>query len=617
MPNNLKNNQEVKCSRITDWNVWVVVLFAIIAFIFTLPMFINIDNWGGQDWDLHTFFQAVPRRTIVEYHQFPLWNPYHCGGSPLLAYPQSYLLSPIFSVLVLFGEIRGMKIEIWLFMILGMYGTFLVARHYRLEKIPSIFASFIFMLSSTYTVSAIAGNITLFNTAYIPWVFLFFLKSFTDIKYVAFCSFAILLIYFGGGVHTLLMVFAFIGVYAILAILCRENKLLPTAKIAFLIGIMVILLGAVKFFPSIELTLRYPRYITDYSGFSLKSLGYCLFSRDQAYASLYKFPRDLGLIDGMSWGMDENSMYIGFIPALLFLIGICFYFKRRMELALTTIVIFWLIFGNRVPVSLWEFLHKLPIYNLQRVATRYRFIFIFCLSLFAAFGLQRLKDWIAGRTNNKRLANIISKIILLIVLVDLMVIGIPLWKNAFVIPPLTIIQSNEFYQVWRGPGYDKSGITIMEYEADEGSSYVNYLSHLGTVDAYEPVPFPRNALPKGSDDYRGEVYIAGSDGIAAIKEWTPNRLVIGVDVLSEDYLIVNQNYYPGWKIKGKRDTGVESRDGLISVKVFPDDKEIELYYLPDTFIMGLITTSLTVLLLIYLFARSRLPRFIRNSEEGA
>ena len=163
MLNNLKSSREVKCYRTTNWNVWIVVLFAIIAFIFTLPMFINIDNWGGQDWDLHTFFQAVPRKTIVEYHQFPLWNPYHCGGCPLLAYPQSYLLSPMFSVLLFFGEIRGMKIEIWIFMTLGMYGAYLVARQYRLDKIPSIFASFIFMLSSTYTVSAIAGNITLFN----------------------------------------------------------------------------------------------------------------------------------------------------------------------------------------------------------------------------------------------------------------------------------------------------------------------------------------------------------------------------------------------------------------------------------------------------------------------
>jgi len=444
------------------------------------------------------------------------------------------------------------------------------------------------------------------------------LKAFADIKYVVFCSFALLLIYFGGGVHTMMMIFTFIWIYALSAILSRENKLLSTVKIFLLIGILVFLLGAIKFYPSIELTLQYPRHLSDYSGFSLKSLGYCLFSGDQSYASLYNFSTERGLIGGMSYGMDENSMYIGIIPALLFLIGIFFYFKRRMALAVTTILIFWITLGNRIPVSLWELIHKLPVYSLQRVATRYRFIFIFCLSLLAAFGLQRLHDWIAGLTGKKRLAHILSLTILLVVPADLMVIGIPLWKEAFVIPPVPIVQSDEFYQVWHGPEYDKTGIKVMGYETDKGSSYVNYLSNLGTVDAYEPVPFPKRPRPKSLDDYRGEVYIAGSDGIVTIKEWTPNRLLIGIDILSEGYLIVNQNYYPGWKIRGKKNAEIKPRDGgLISVKVSPDDNEIELYYLPDTFIMGLITSSITLLLIIYLFSRSSLLRFIRKSRKGA
>jgi len=617
MINGPENNSEQKYPRSFKWNIRILAVFAIIAFLFTLPIFLNIDNWGSQDWDLHTFFQAVPRQTIVEYHQFPLWNPYHCGGSPLLAYPQSYFLSPVFSLLVFFGEIRGMKLEIWLLITMGMYGTYLVARHHRLEKIPAILAAVIFMLSSGYTVSAIAGNITFFTVAFIPWVLLFFMKAFSDIKYVVFCSFALLLIYFGGGVHTMMMVFVFIGVYSLLAIITRENKLWPTVKIVCLTGILVFLLGAVKFFPSVELTLKYPRYITDYSGFSLSSLGYCLFSRDQSYAALFKFPRVIGLIDGMSWGMDENSMYIGFIPALLFFLGICFYFRKRLALALTTIVIFWITLGNRAPVSLWELLHKLPIYTLQRVATRYRFILVFCLALFAAFGLQRLKDWITGSGVNKRWGNIISLTILLVVLADLMVMGVPLWNNAFVIPPLTIIPSDEFYQVRRGPGYDKTGITVMEYEADEGSSYLNYLSHLGTVDAYEPVPLPRKPIPKGSKDYRGEVYLEESDTGAVIKEWSPNRLLIGIDVTGENHLINNQKYYPGWKVKGAKTGEVKSRNGLISIKVFPGDKEIELYYLPDTFIMGLIVSSLTLLFIVYLFLRSSLSRLMKNSKRFA
>ncbi len=47
-----------------------------IALVFTLPIFRNFDYWGVQDWDQHFFYQVVARRSILQYRQFPLWNPY-------------------------------------------------------------------------------------------------------------------------------------------------------------------------------------------------------------------------------------------------------------------------------------------------------------------------------------------------------------------------------------------------------------------------------------------------------------------------------------------------------------------------------------------------------------
>jgi len=69
------------------------------------PIFQEFENWGVRDWDLHIFYHAVPVSTILDYHQFPLWNPYHCGGSPLLAHPQSSFLSPTVLFSLIFGVV--------------------------------------------------------------------------------------------------------------------------------------------------------------------------------------------------------------------------------------------------------------------------------------------------------------------------------------------------------------------------------------------------------------------------------------------------------------------------------------------------------------------------------
>jgi hypothetical protein len=582
-------------------SILILLIFAVIAFIFTLPMFINIDNWGGQDWDQGYFYHAVPRVTILKYHQFPLWNPYNCGGSPLLAHPQSFFLSPLFSLILIFGEIRGMKIEIWLQIVIGMYGAYLLARHYKLNSIPSVLVPIVFMLSSMFTVGSIAGNIDFSSSVFIPWVFLCYLRSFENIRYVFASSIFCLLIYFGGGAHTLIMTVTFLAIYSGMAILCRKKKPIKTGKILSAIFLLTFLLGAVKFFPSIEIARKFPRKVSDYSGFSINSLKYCLFDRNQTFAASSSFPREKGFLNGMSWGMDENSMYIGFIPFALFLVGMMVYFKRRMALAITCLIFLWLTFGDRIPISIWKVFHMLPVYKMQRVATRYRFLFIFSLALFSGFGLQAVQDYIRKSSACRKVTRFIPLIIISGVLISLVSMNIPLWATAFVIPPLSVSRSDKFYQIQTGPGYDQNGIIAMNYRADEGSSYLNFLANIGTVDAYEAIPFPIRAIPVGSKDYKGEVFLAGTAGEARFKVWTPNKYIISVNAIDDGYLMVNQNYYPGWKVKGGNGKIIESREGLLSIKITPNDKEVEIYYLPMSFIIGIIVTISSIIISVLVF----------------
>jgi len=53
-----------------------------------------------------------PPLSVAHFHQLPLWNPYECGGTPMIGDPQSRVLTPFFLIHLLFGPVVGIHLEI-------------------------------------------------------------------------------------------------------------------------------------------------------------------------------------------------------------------------------------------------------------------------------------------------------------------------------------------------------------------------------------------------------------------------------------------------------------------------------------------------------------------------
>ncbi len=127
-----------------------------------------------------------------------------------------------------------------------------------------------------------------------------------------------------------------------------------------------------------------------------------------------------------------------------------------------------------------------------------------------------------------------------------------------------------------------------------------FLSNIGTINGYETANVPRNAVAASSENYRGEIYLQGTNGSVYISSWSPNKITITVNASDHGLVVLNQNYYSGWNVRGDRDRKIEEIDGLLAVRVSPEDERIELRYLPASFVVGFIVTSVTTLLsLIY------------------
>jgi hypothetical protein len=587
----------------------LLLLWALIAFVFTWPAFQNFDNWGIQDWDQHLFYHSVPAISLLEYGQFPLWNPYHGGGAPALGNPQSVFLSPVYLAALLFGAVHGLKIEIWLHLVIGLAGAYWLGRERRLDRISALLVSFVFMLSSMFVLVLAVGMTTFLSIALIPWLVVLYLRAYRAWRYGIWAGLICALMFFGGGIYPVVLSVTFIVLHAGVSALLRAARPIAALKVLGIILAFSLGLGAIKIAPSLEFMLRHVRPIDDYSGYSIGSLWYSLTGREQTIAVILRLPLgEPGFWHGFSYFFDENGMYVGLVPLALCLLGMAARGRRDAVLIICLAIFVWISFGDRIPISLWAALHELPPYDSMRVAQRFRFVYMLLVALFAGCGLQTARGWVERLARRPWLGQGVAIVSVLAILCDLIAVNAALLRDAFTILPVETTRSAEFYQVTGFASHDKENAVSdgeesrlkayyrrVMYQA-EGGLYPALLSNVGTIHAYEPVPLPKRAIPRDSPDYRGEVYLDGAAGAARFAVWSPNRLVIETQAAGPGYVVVNQNYDPGWRLRGLPGRRIEPVEGLLAVQVGPDDHRFEMNYMPASFVAGASVTAVSFLL---------------------
>ena len=131
------------------------------------------------------------------------------------------------------------------------------------------------------------------------------------------------------------------------------------------------------------------------------------------------------------------------------------------------------------------------------------------------------------------------------------------------------------------------------------SSIAPYLaSNSGYLDGYENVTVPRgNVARVGDPNYRGQVYLQNSPSPVKIHRWTMSSIEVEFDAKGPDLLVVNQNYFNGWKVReaGRTTKAIRTLDGLLAVDVGPGHHRLRVYYLPDSFLIGAIISACAVI----------------------
>src|SRR5271155_1379455 len=98
--------------RLAEWQL--VALGAVIfALIFCYLLLGHLSTPGlAWDWNLNLEMAWAAWYNVIRLHKFPLWQPWICGGYPILAHPESRILTPFFLLHLVFGPVVGLHLEV-------------------------------------------------------------------------------------------------------------------------------------------------------------------------------------------------------------------------------------------------------------------------------------------------------------------------------------------------------------------------------------------------------------------------------------------------------------------------------------------------------------------------
>ncbi len=147
---------------------------------FSYPILAHLSRTGGfYDWDLAKQLHWAAVDTVLRFHQAPLWNPYKCGGIPMLADPLSRIVTPFFALSLLFGPFLGLNLEIPLHLAIGWSGGYVLARVQGLSAAAGVICATVFAGSSWIGLHVGAGHIVFLASLYMPWIVAMLWTSYT------------------------------------------------------------------------------------------------------------------------------------------------------------------------------------------------------------------------------------------------------------------------------------------------------------------------------------------------------------------------------------------------------------------------------------------------------
>ncbi|WP_224372672.1 hypothetical protein [Hyalangium versicolor] len=528
-------------------------VFALLALAAMLP-YLRTAGALNDFRDAHVLWQyeEAARKTLLEYGQLPLWDPYYCGGLYGLGTPQSRFASPTLLLSVLFGTTRAEPFIAFLFVLLGMEGAFRYIRSRGASHLAALFSSPVFGLSGVFACALFLGWTNFYGFALVPWALWGVRRAVRgDVRGAAITGLAVGWMTGFGGTYSVPITAVACAAELAGGLVHRRRKAFEARVWAPIVvtGLLTVGMSAFRLWPVLETLQRAPRVIGGMSGAAWAGLPGLLFG--------YWPP----------FSLKETWYLIGVPAALVALAG--FARRRSVGLILAAIACVWLALGYSVKPSLFAALRALPVLEMLRYPERFLVIGAVVAAALCAHGIDLLRALGRKKRTWARKA--------LWVAFAAMVINVPFQAVNFlaaasartmVPPPVAINQP--FHQA-RGNRWTLASFAPM---------------NRGSLSCWEAYPVPQSSQLKG--DLAQEQYLEDPHaGTVTETAWSPNRIDLRAVLTRPTRVLVNQNHHTGWRSNAGT---VVDHQGLLAVELSAGEHAITLRFLPRSAMGGGLTS---------------------------
>jgi len=577
------------------------LLFTILGAVLLAGVWRVPGNLGGKDWNWFLGQTEAELTSLVRFGQLPLWSPWRHGGQVCFAQPESMFLSPVTPLALLCGTLLAFKLLLLPVYVAGALGMVALAGELGLSGRARLVPALVFFCSSIAPLYVLAGLPNwLCALALLPWLLWALRRARRDLRWLALAGALDAGLLLCGAIYwfTLFpLLLALDGACA--SVLRRSVRPALLAGIALLVGVV---LAAPRIVPLFEVHGQHPR--------ELAATGYFMPPSLVLPAWLSTDWPDLSTPNGSFLINDESAVYWPFVGAwvgplalLLAALGVVAGGRRAAIWWLAGAVSLWAAFGSGVRPSLWELLHALPGIASMHVPARLMLLASFCLALLAGFGWERVELWLAHAGRRRALA---GNGLLVLLVAPMLWVNAPLSAQAFTVTPAP------------EPGFAREFLQQRVPQRPEqwlGESFQSVRANVGNPLAATDIPTPQAVRTDDAPDYRGEVYLLrAAPGSAVRAELTPNRIEVALETPEPDLLVVNQNWFPGWRAE-RLDTAAAAigaareHEGLLAVEVPAGRTRLAFVFDPPGARRGMLLGALGLAAgLAWLWARRRTPR---------
>lgn len=334
-----------------------------------LPYFLNLQESPRRDWDYFNSLAMVLREQIIR-GQFPLFDPWVCGGIDLLANPQNWIYSPLVSLTVIFPPYFSNLLSLIICSGIGFWGMM------NLTNQESVFnrslISALFVLCSFFSLHFAEGHLVYRTFFLLPWI-LNHARNPRFLRGLMWIVAILAVMFLDGGIYPF-----YFSLFILLFNLPWHafKKVFKTSEnrgtLALLVMSFIALLGA-KALPVLQVHAeRVPE--SEYSVYSLQQIGEAFYNPHLT---------NFSVLGDFKYFAHEYSLYIGVALTLLSLWGLKS-FKAHKHLLFQIVLFAFVALGFGAEWNPWSIIKLLPFVKHLHVQSRVLIIAFLLLLVFVS-----------------------------------------------------------------------------------------------------------------------------------------------------------------------------------------------------------------------------------------